>query len=107
MATAKLTEETRPEKHEAIELVLAKLLRIGSIVAAILLTAGILGEVALGAGWASGLITAGLIVLVSTPVMRVTVAGIVFLRERDMLFALFCLVVLVALAIGMVIGKVE
>lgn len=103
-----ITQGTGESKVESIELILARLLRVGAILAALLIGAGLVALV-LGAApaLAPTLITYGLLVLVATPVMRVAVAMIVFLWERDMLFALFCLVVLVALAIGIVIGKVE
>lgn len=97
----------RTSKNEAIELALAKLLRIGAAAAASLVAAGIIvtifGLTALG----GNLVNIGLLALVATPIMRVTVAGIVFLRERDWLFASFCLAVLGFLIIGMLIGKVE
>ena len=38
--------------------------------------------------------------------LRVVVATLVFLRKRDWLFALFCLVVLCALAAGVKLGMV-
>ena len=87
-----------------LELVLARLLRIGSLLAAGLLSAGIAGML-LGQGvLAPRLINAGLVVLLGTPVMRVVAAGVVFVREREWHFALFCLVVLVAIAAGIFLG---
>jgi uncharacterized membrane protein len=100
--------ESKSTKIETMELILAKLLRVGSVIAAALLGAGMLAAMAgFGTEVASQLINIGLIVLVSTPVMRVTVAMLVFLWERDLIFAFFCLVVLVSLGVGMLIGKVE
>jgi len=92
-------------KHEPIELVLARLLRVGSFIAAVLLATGIGIMLLLGHGrGATRLITAGLVVLMATPIMRVLTAGAIFVRERDWRFALFCLVVLCALAAGIVLG---
>ena len=102
-----MTPETHhepPSKHEPIEMVLARLLFVGSIIAAILLAVGI-GARLLGHGAvASRLITTGLVALMATPIMRVLTAGLIFVRERDCRFALFCLVVLCALAVGIVLG---
>jgi uncharacterized membrane protein len=88
-----------------IEVILARLLRIGSIIAALLLSAGIAAMLLGGTGFAPGLIVAGLVVLMATPVMRVLVAGLVFVREKDWLFALFCLIVLCSLAAGVILGR--
>lgn len=93
-----------PSPHEPIEMTLARLLRIGSFIAAVLIAAGIafmlLGREVL----ASHLITAGLIVLLATPIMRVVTAGLIFVREKDWRFACFCLVVVCALAAGIILG---
>jgi uncharacterized membrane protein len=89
-----------------IEIVLARLLRIGTVIAAILLATGITAMLLAGANFAPRLITAGLVVLLATPVMRVLVAGLVFFRERDWLFTLFCLIVLCSLAAGVMLGRV-
>lgn len=88
-----------------MEIILARLLRIGTVIAAVLLATGIAAMLLAGAGFAPQLITAGLVVLLSTPVMRVLVAGVVFLRERDWLFTLFCLIVLSSLVAGAMLGR--
>jgi len=91
----------------AVERILAKVLRIGSIFAGAMLAVGIVAMLATGGTtWSVWLITAGLITLLATPVMRVLVAAIVFVHERDWLYALFCLVVLCALAAGVKFGMV-
>jgi|GEM_PF-327183 len=99
------THREEPAKHEAIELVLARLLRIGSIIAAALLAAGI-GAMLLGGHAVVGprLITAGLLALMATPIMRVVVAGLIFTRDRDWRFAFFCVVVLCSLVAGVLLG---
>ena len=102
-----VTRDFQGKKTEtaAIELVLARLLRIGSLVAAALLATGILAMVLGRTDFAPGLINAGLLVLLCTPVMRVLVAGLIFIREKDWHFALFSLVVLCALAAGVFFGR--
>ena len=97
--------ERRKGEVEAIEMVLARLLRIGSLIAAALLAAGI-AAMALGhTVFAPRLITAGLLVLLGTPVMRVLVAAFIFAKEKDWHFAFFSLVVLCALAAGIYFGS--
>jgi uncharacterized membrane protein len=93
-------------KTHTVELALARLLRIGAMAAAVLMGLGVLLTL-LGLAAGTTVITIGLIVLVSTPVMRVVVAGLVFLKEKDMLFALFCGIVLLSLVGGMLIGQVH
>ena len=97
--------EGQKGETEAIELVLARLLRVGSLIAAALLAAGILAMVLGQTGFAPKLITAGLLVLLCTPVMRVLVAALIFVREKDWHFAFFSLVVLCALAAGVYLGR--
>ena len=93
-----------PKRHEPIEMVLARLLRFGSIIAAILLAAGILSMLLGHTELAPRIITAGLLALLATPIMRVVAAGMIFARDRDWRFAFFCLVVLCALVAGALLG---
>jgi uncharacterized membrane protein len=89
---------------EAIELVLARLLRMGSLLAAALLAAGIVALAAGATALAPKVMTAGLLVLLCTPVMRVVVAGYIFVKEKDWHFAFFSLVVICAMAAGIYLG---
>jgi len=102
-----VTRDLAGKKPEtaAIELVLARFLRIGSLIAAALLGIGILAMLLGQTEFAPKLITAGLLVLLCTPVMRVVVAGFIFVREKDWHFAFFSLVVLCALAAGVYFGS--
>lgn len=96
--------ETEAEVHP-IELVLARLLRLGSLIAAALLAVGI-AVMAMGMTvLAPKLITAGLLVLLGTPVMRVVAASIIFTKQREWHFAFFSFVVLCAMAAGIYFGK--
>lgn len=90
--------------HAAIELVLARLLRLGSVLAATLLIAGIADIVFGLSPIGPKLVTAGLLVLMGTPILRVVVAAIIFFRDREWFFALFSLVVLVAVGLGIFLG---
>lgn len=96
--------ERKKAEFEAIELVLARLLRIGSLIAAALLGAGIVAMTIGLTGIAPKLISAGLIALMGTPAMRVVVAGYIFIREKDWHFAFFSFVVLCAMAAGIYFG---
>lgn len=93
-------------KQAEVELQVARLLRIGSAAAAILMAVGI-GMLLLGGSERIGttVVTTGLIALVLTPVLRVFTAFIVFLRERDYMFAGISAIVLTALALGVILGR--
>lgn len=103
-----VVSESMPQTESklwSIELILARLLRVGSIIAALLVGAGIAASATGGTALAPRLITAGLLVLLATPIMRVLVAALVFVRQREWHFALFCFVVLCALAAGIILGR--
>lgn len=95
-----VTEKRQDMDSASIEVILARLLRIGSGIAASLLCAGVL---AMSLGFSNlvpRLFSSGVLVLLSTPVMRVMVAGIVFVKKKDWLFSFFCFVVLCTLTAG-------
>ena len=93
-----------PEIHP-IEMVLARLLRLGSVIAAALLALGICIMAAGLTGLAPKLITAGLLVLLGTPILRVAAASVIFIKDREWHFALFSIVVLCAMGAGIYFGK--
>lgn len=90
---------------EAIELVLARFLRLGSLLAAALLAAGIVAMLLGQTVFAPKLITAGLLALLGTPVTRVLVAAFIFVKQKDWHFVCFSLVVLCAMAAGIYLGR--
>lgn len=98
--------EGKKREVEAIELILARLLRLGSLISAALLGSGIVGMCLGMTGFAPKLITAGLLALLGTPVMRVAVAAVIFVKQKDWRFAFFSLVVLCAIAAGIYLGRV-
>lgn len=108
-----MSHEDDPSRHSttiagyAMERILARLLRVGSLVAASLLVIGLAGWLCFRAPWADRVVMAGLLVLLLTPLMRVLVAGLVFLKAKDWLFACFCLVVLCSLLAGVKLGLVD
>lgn len=88
------------------DILVARMLRIGSTIAASLIAVGLMVALAgLAPNLSTTLVTAGLVVLVLTPVLRVVTAFLAFLRERDFIYAFFSFLVLVALAIGVVLGR--
>lgn len=99
---------TVAEKVETVEIAVAQLLRIGVVIASVLITLGLGGMlVGISPSSATRLITIGLIVLVLTPIMRVVAAVVVYLREGDYVYAFISLFVLLMLATGLLIGKLD
>ncbi|MGZ7443184.1 DUF1634 domain-containing protein [Paenibacillus sp. TH7-28] len=116
------------EKNRAIEaeIVVSKMLRIGVILAAAVIIAGLLlflvtgntgypgdtfptsfGDIASGlvALKSAAIIQTGLLLLILTPVLRVFVSLFVFLAEKDYLFVLITAIVFVILIISFLLGK--
>ncbi len=53
------------------------------------------------------IVVLGLLLLIATPVMRVAVSIVTFLYQRDRLFAVVTLAVLIILLVSFVLGRVE
>ena len=86
----------------AADRILALTLKIGAYSAFVLVVAGLCLQGFLGRG---KVVTAtGVVVLLATPVLRVVVAGIQFLRERDLKFALVSLGVLGIIVLAYFLG---
>ncbi len=66
-----------------------------------------LGDVAAGvrAGRGQAIVVAGLLLLVATPVLRVAVAVVAFLLQKDRVFALITAVVLALLLLSFFLGR--
>lgn len=75
-----------------------RLLRVATWAAAGLLLAGLIAWVA-GAAAATPIMHAGIMLLMATPVVRVVMALVEYLRERDWLFAALTAIVLACLAL--------
>jgi uncharacterized membrane protein len=78
-----------------LEKVLGRLLRIGVTLSTIALGAGLAASF-LGANPAltAGLLTAGIVVLIGTPVARVAVSSMAFAGRRDWMFVVLTVIVL-------------
>lgn len=100
--------EEHERKLETVELVVARLLRIGVGIAAVFILVGLVGLVFNIKLEAATLLTnIGLGVLVFTPIMRVVAALLVYWREKDFTYAGISLIVLCTIAVGLLIGKME
>lgn len=97
-----------PDSLSRLEFHLGRLLIVGVIVSAALLTAGLALWLAHPDGFAAGwLLNAGLVVLMATPIMRVFVSFAEYVRIRDWLFVATTLVVLVELAVTVVVALIH
>jgi uncharacterized membrane protein len=93
------------ESLSRLEVHLGRLLIAGVIVSATLLAAGLVLWIATPHGAvATGLLNAGLIALMGTPIMRVVVSFAEYVRMRDWLFVAMTLVVFAELALTVTIA---
>lgn len=81
------------------EHLLARTLRLGIVASTSLLAVGLLLALATSGRGGDALLQAGLLVLMATPMARVLLSCVEYLRQRDWFFAANALVVLVVLAI--------
>lgn len=83
---------------DRLEARLGRLLNAGVLASAVLLSAGLFLWEATGRGRAGGaILTAGLVILMATPILRVLVSLIEYWRMRDWWFVATTLTVLVVL----------
>ena len=86
----------------AADKVLSLTLKFGAYTAFALIVAGLTLQFALA--WGIRVTTAGLLVLLATPVLRIVVAFLQFLRERDFKYALVSFGVLAIVVLAYVLG---
>jgi uncharacterized membrane protein len=112
-------------ENQEIELEIGKILRIGVVVAAVVILFGLVLTFATGTtGYPAGVhphrimsilrgtvqlkpyavLMTGIFLLILTPVLRVVVSIYAFIKEKDRLYAIITSVVLVILAFAMVLG---
>ena len=112
-------------ENQEIELEIGKILRIGVVVAAVVILFGLVLTFATGTtGYPAGVhphrimsilrgtvqlkpyavLMTGIFLLILTPVLRVAVSIYAFIKEKDRLYAIITSVVLVILAFAMVLG---
>jgi uncharacterized membrane protein len=86
----------------AADRVLSLALKFGAYTAFALIVAGL--GLQFVAPWGMRVATAGLLVLLATPVLRIIVACLQFLRERDFKYALVSFGVLAIVVLAYVLG---
>ena len=86
----------------AADKVLALTLKLGAYAAFILVIAGLILQLAVP--WGTKVAAAGLLVLLVTPALRIIVACLQFLRERDFKYALVSFGVLAIVVLAYVLG---
>ena len=86
----------------AVDRVLSYTLKIGAYTAFALILAGL--ALQHFATWGGRITAAGLLVLLATPALRIVVACIQFLHERDFKYALVSFGVLAIVALAYVLG---
>ncbi len=90
---------------ERVETAVARLLRLGTAVAATLIASGLAVILFhLPVGFGPQLVTAGIIALVCTPLLRVAAAMVIYLRLGDVVYGLISLAVLLFVFAGMLLG---
>jgi uncharacterized membrane protein len=86
----------------AIDRMLSHTLKLGAYTALALVLAGLILQHF--AAWGSKIVAAGLLVLLATPALRIIVACIQFLHERDFKYALVSFGVLAIVVLAYVLG---
>ena len=86
----------------AADRVLSLTLKFGAYTAFALIAAGLVLQLA--APWGAKVAVVGLLVLLATPVLRIVVACLQFLRERDFKYALVSFGVLAIVVLAYILG---
>jgi uncharacterized membrane protein len=86
----------------AADRVLSLPLKFGAYTAFALIAAGLVLQLAVP--WGAKVAVAGLLVLLATPVLRIVVACLQFLRERDFKYALVSFGVLAIVVLAYILG---
>ena len=84
------------------DLAISWVLRIGGLLSAAIIVIGM--TIVLLGGNGRAIITAGLLVLIATPVVRVAFSIYIFVRARDKTYAAITTVVLLILLFGFAVG---
>jgi len=93
---------------QQLEVTLGRLLQLGITLAAVFLAGGLILWMVRGPSGVAGMVlTGGLIVLMATPIMRVAVSLVAYIRMRDWFFVMTTVMVFVLLAVtvGLALAK--
>jgi uncharacterized membrane protein len=87
----------------SLETTLGRVLRAGVVASAAALTAGVIAAFTVGTGpLTTFLLMAGIVTLIATPVARVAISCIAYVRRHDWTFAVLTLIVLAELVASIV-----
>jgi uncharacterized membrane protein len=88
---------------DTLEVLLGRVLGAGVMFSTIALAAGLVAALAVKTGrLTNALLTTGVLMLIATPVARVVVSSITYVRRRDWTFAVLTLIVLAELVASIV-----
>ena len=94
---------TTRREPDTLEVLLGRVLGAGVMFSTIALAAGLVAALAVKTGRLTNvLLTTGVLMLIATPVARVVVSSITYVRRRDWTFAVLTLIVLAELVASIV-----
>ena len=91
-------------REPAFDRVVALVLRVGAFSCFFVMLAGLLASLFIHGSIPGDIERAGVLLMLATPVVRVAVAGVLFLREKDWKFGAISFGVLALLLLGAVFG---
>jgi len=91
-------------REPAFDRVVALVLRVGAFSCFFVMLAGLLIGIFFSGSLSSRIERAGVLLMLATPVVRVLVAGVLFLREKDWKYGAISFGVLTILLLGAVFG---
>lgn len=91
-------------REPAFDRVVALVLRVGAFSCFFIMLAGLLAGLFVHGRIPDDIERAGVLLMLATPVVRVAVAGVLFLREKDWKYGAISLGVLTILLLGAVFG---
>ena len=93
---------------QQLELTLGRVLQAGVIQSAVFLAGGLILWMINGpSGFANVALTLGLIVLMATPILRVVVSLVLYIRMRDWFFVMTTVMVFVLLAVTVLLALLK
>jgi len=95
-----VSQERAPDFDRTVAMVL----RVGAFSCFLVMLAGLMGGLFVGGRVPLGIMRAGVLLMLATPVVRVAVACFLFFREKDYRYGYISLGVLVILLLGSLFG---
>ena len=95
-----MSQERAPDFDRTVAMVL----RVGAFSCFLVMLAGLMGGLFVGGRVPLGIMRAGVLLMLATPVVRVAVACFLFFREKDYRYGYISLGVLVILLLGSLFG---